>query len=72
MSILPYYMIDFSGSACMFEIRVNDYPVITQDVEGQVSSMIPINYAILKDGIQTISATVLPYSGTELCTPKPA
>ncbi|SFW70294.1 hypothetical protein SAMN02927921_03447 [Sinomicrobium oceani] len=70
MSILPYYMIDFSGSACMFEIRVNDYPVITQDLDGQVSSMIPINYAILKDGIQTISATVLPYSGTETLHPK--
>ncbi|MGS2762167.1 hypothetical protein [Sinomicrobium sp. M5D2P9] len=54
----------------MFEIRVNDYPVITQDIEGQVSSMIPINYAILKSGVQTISATVLPYSGTKTLHPR--
>ncbi len=63
MKILPYYMIDFSASACMFEIRINDYPVITQNIEGQVSTFIPINYAILESGKQTISATMLPNVG---------
>ena len=42
----PYYMIDFSASACLFEIRINDYPVIQMNIEGRVSSMIPINYAL--------------------------
>ena len=31
----PYHVIDFSASACLFEIRVNDYPVIHMNVEGQ-------------------------------------
>lgn len=59
----PYYMIDFSASACLFEIRINDYPVLHMNVEGQVASTIPINYAILKSGLQTISATILPNIG---------
>lgn len=63
----PYYVIDFSASACMFEIRINDYPVIVMDVSGQVSSMVPINFAILEKGKQQISARILPVSGrTEL------
>ncbi|WP_159090880.1 hypothetical protein [Aquimarina aquimarini] len=70
MSILPYYMIDFSASACMFEIRINDYPVITQNIEGQVATMIPINYAILENGEQTISATMLPNVGEIQLHPK--
>jgi len=57
-------MIDFSAVACFFEIRVNDYPVITQNIEGQVASMIPINQAILESGNATITATVLPIAGT--------
>ncbi|MBB6240489.1 hypothetical protein HDC90_005166 [Pedobacter sp. AK013] len=59
----PYYMIDFSASACLFEIRINDYPVIHMNVEGQVASNIPINYAILKSGTQSISLTILPNIG---------
>lgn len=70
MRILPYYMIDFSASACMFEIRINDYPVITQNLEGQVSTLIPINYAILENGEQTISATMLPVLGEMQLHPK--
>ncbi len=67
MAIKPYYMIDFSASACTFEIRVNDYPVITQNIEGQVASIIPINFAILESGNQTITAKTLPIAGqTEL------
>lgn len=56
-------MIDFSASACMFEIRVNDYPVINMNIEGQVSTMIPVNYAILETGTQSISAMILPILG---------
>lgn len=65
-----YYMIDFSASACLFEIRVNDYPVIHMNVEGQVGSTIPINYAILKSGIQSISVTILPNIGELQMHPK--
>lgn len=63
MRELPYYTIDFSASACMFEIRVNDYPVIIMNIDGQVGTTIPINYAILKSGLQTISLTMLPLLG---------
>lgn len=59
----PYYTIDFSASACMFEIRVNDYPVITMNVEGQVATSIPVNFAILEKGTQSISVIVMPMVG---------
>ncbi|TPN89084.1 hypothetical protein [Aquimarina algicola] len=70
MSLSPYYMIDFSASACMFEIRINDYPVITQNIEGQVSTLIPINYAVLENGEQYVSATMLPNPGEIQLHPK--
>ncbi len=56
-------MIDFTASACLFEIRVNDYPVIHMNIEGQLASIIPINFAILESGVQSISVTVLPNVG---------
>ncbi|OWP74432.1 hypothetical protein [Flavobacterium oreochromis] len=59
----PYYMIDFNACACMFEIRVNDYPVISLNVEGQVSSNIPINFAILESGKQNVSCIIVPFLG---------
>ncbi|CAM4124509.1 hypothetical protein [Flavobacterium jumunjinense] len=58
-----YYTLDFSASACMFEIRVNDYPIIIMNMDGQVASTIPINYAILESGTQTIAVTILPLLG---------
>ncbi|GAA3508375.1 hypothetical protein GCM10022393_19320 [Aquimarina addita] len=70
MNILPYYMIDFSAAGCLFEIRINDYPVITQNVKGQVSTYIPINYAVLESGEQTITATLLPVLGETQLSPK--
>ncbi|WP_407277215.1 hypothetical protein R5O20_12205 [Tenacibaculum maritimum] len=70
MKILPYYMIDFSAAACLFEIRVNDYPVITQNIAGQVSTYIPINYAILESGKQEVSITMLPLIGETSLHPK--
>lgn len=56
-------MIDFSASACLFEIRINDYLIINMNIEGQVSTTTPINFAILESGIQSISATILPNIG---------
>lgn len=62
-------MLDFSASACMFEIRVNDYPVLILNVEGQVASMLPINNAILESGEQVISANVMPLLGQQELDP---
>ncbi len=62
----PYYMIKFSGFACMFEIRVNDIPVITLNLDGQAATNIPINYAIFKSGLQEITVKVLPNSGNSI------
>ncbi len=59
----PYYTIDFSASACMFEIRVNDIAVMTLNIKGQAATIAPINYAILESGTQHITATVLPLQG---------
>jgi hypothetical protein len=64
MAQQPYYTIDFSASACMFEIRVNDIAVITLEVEGQAATMLPINYAILESGRQDITAAMLPLHGS--------
>ncbi|WP_427873949.1 hypothetical protein [Flavobacterium sp. MMS24-S5] len=61
----PYYTLDFSVAACNFEILVNDIPVITMESEGQISTNIPINYAIYKSGEQFITANIKPLAGTE-------
>ena len=62
----PYYIVEFSASACLFEIRVNDVPVMTLEIPGQASSMTPVNFAILNSGQQTITAAVLPIPGTSI------
>jgi len=59
----PYYMIEFSASAVMFEIRINDVPLLTLNVEGQASTIVPMNYLILESGKQQISINVLPVLG---------
>lgn len=59
----PYYMIDFSASACKFEILINDYPVISMNIEGQVATSLPINYAILESGEQIVSHKIFPLLG---------
>lgn len=61
----PYYIIDFSASACLFEIKVNDYPVINMEVKNQISTMIPINFAILESGKQYIEVTISPLSDSK-------
>jgi hypothetical protein len=34
----PYYLIEFSAAACLFEIRVNDIPVMTLELSGQLQA----------------------------------
>jgi hypothetical protein len=65
----PYYTIDFSVAACSFEILINDIPVITMETEGQISTNIPINYAIYDSGEQFVKATIKPISGQESLHP---
>lgn len=62
-------MLDFGASACMFEIRINDYPVLAMNIEGQVFSMLPINNAILESGEQKISASIMPVLGQHTLDP---
>lgn len=59
----PYYVIEFNASACLFEIRVNDIPVMILDNSGQASSIAPVNFAILDSGIQKLDVRVFPHSG---------
>ncbi|HEY5744999.1 MAG TPA: hypothetical protein VIU12_02885 [Chryseolinea sp.] len=65
----PYYMIDFSATMCTFEIRINDYPVLDMEVDGQVSTLVPVNFAILETGIQKILATIRPLSKHKILAP---
>ncbi|WP_316847227.1 hypothetical protein [Pedobacter psychrodurus] len=67
--VQPYYQLDFSAALCLFEVRVNDVLVFTLNLEGQASSMIPINSAILQSGKQEISIKVLPLAGQKVLNP---
>lgn len=66
----PYYMIDFNAAACLFEIRVNDQPVLTMNLEGQASTRVPVNYAIHQNGKQEVSIKILPLLGKTNLSPK--
>lgn len=59
----PYYMLEFTTGTCLFEIRVNDNPIMTMDIKGGVSTRIPINNGISKTGPLEISIKLLPNSG---------
>ncbi len=59
----PYYVIDFNAFNCMIDIRVNDVPVFCMNIEGQVSTIIPVNNAILESGKQQTTYNVLPLLG---------
>lgn len=67
--VQPYYELDFSAAFCLFEVRVNDVLVFTMNLDGQTSTMIPINSAILESGKQQIAITVLPLAGQKFLNP---
>jgi len=67
--VQPYYQLDFSAAFCLFEVRVNDVLVFTMNLDGQTSTMIPINSAILESGKQQIAIKVLPLAGQKLLHP---
>jgi hypothetical protein len=66
----PYYQVDFSAAACLFEIRVNDVIVFTLNVPGQASTMVPMNAAILQSGKQQITIKILPLEGQQSVSAK--
>ncbi len=58
-------MLDFSAGGCQIDIRINDIPVVNFEIEGQASTVVPINYAIPSSGKQLITGRILPLSGQE-------
>lgn len=66
----PYYTLDFSVAACNFEILINDIPVLTMEVGGQISSNVPVNYAIYNSGEQFVKAIIKPLSGQQNLDPE--
>lgn len=65
----PYYIIDFNAAACLFEIRVNDHPILMMNLRAQAATRLPINFAIHKKGKQEVSIKMLPLLGqTQLTT----
>ncbi len=65
----PYYQVDFSAAACLFEIRVNDIVIFKLNVNGQTSTNLPINQAILQSGKQQITVKILPLTGKHTLDP---
>lgn len=63
MTSKPYYIIDFLAANCFIDIRVNDVSVFSSNLEGQLDTGMPINYAILGAGEQRVNYTVLPLLG---------
>ncbi|PKV50749.1 hypothetical protein ATE84_2815 [Aquimarina sp. MAR_2010_214] len=61
--IQPYYMLEFTAVACLFEIRVNDIPVVHMNMPNQISTRIPVNYGITESGKQQVSVKMLPVLG---------
>ena len=59
----PYYTVGFNAVNCFINICVNDVSVFSMNIDGQVSTRIPINNAILKSGSQQVRYRILPSSG---------
>ena len=59
----PYYIVDFSAVNCLIDIRVNDVSVFCMNIDGQVSTIIPVNNAILESGKQRVTYNILPLLG---------
>lgn len=57
-----YYMAKVFARRCRMDIHVNDIPVIRSDVEGDLSTTIPINYLIESSGTQNVCVQISPLS----------
>ncbi len=54
----PYYLLEFSVSACRFIVEINDLEILNLPVEDGMSSMLPINHGIFKSGNQKVKITL--------------
>ncbi|NII84582.1 MULTISPECIES: hypothetical protein [unclassified Pedobacter] len=54
----PYYLLEFSVSACRFIVEINDLEVLNLSVEDGMSSMLPLNHGIFKSGNQKVKITL--------------
>jgi len=61
----PYYSVKFSSNNCRFEIRINDIPAVKYNLDGMVSSQVPLNQILLASGRQQLSVEVLPRKDEE-------
>lgn len=60
----PYYVIDFVFITGLFEVRVNDIPVIMLSLDKQqMSTEVPINHGIHQSGPFEVSVKLLPVPG---------
>ncbi|WP_316826785.1 hypothetical protein [Pedobacter miscanthi] len=50
----PYYLLEFSVSACRFIVEINDLEILNLVVEDGMSSMLPINHGIFASGNQKV------------------
>lgn len=60
-----YFLLDITIRECLFEIRVNDIPVLSKNLKGQTSTKIPINYALgaRDNSVHSIEIKMLPILG---------
>ena len=56
----PYYVIDFIATKCFIDIRVNDVSILCLNIDGTLSSVFPVNSAIVESGKQQVSYNILP------------
>ena len=62
----PYYMIDFSITACNADIKVNDISIFKMEINGQMGTKMPANNAIFKSGQQKFSIELTPLKGENM------
>ncbi len=60
-----YYMLSLSSNGCNFNIYINDVYAIGYSDSGGITGSVPINYNILKSGIQKIKVELYPVKGHE-------
>jgi len=59
----PYYVIEYSASSCLLDIKVNDVSVKHTNLKGYTSNVIPVNLVIPESGRQQVSYNILPLLG---------
>lgn len=56
-------MLDIGAYMCHLIVKINDVEIFSLNIDGQMSTEIPINMGILESGIQSIEVTGLPVKG---------